>query len=54
MSHVHNKTEKALKLNFSVNNSDRTRIEEKAAMPAPAPLCLAAVRVPFISTPLYP
>lgn len=54
MSHIPSKMGKALTLKFSVNNSDRTRIEEKAAMPASAPLYLAAVRNRLISAPLYP
>lgn len=39
--HVPSKMEKVLTLKFSVNNSERTRIKEKAAMPdsAPPPYC---------------
>lgn len=54
MSHVPSKMEKALTFKFSVNNSDRTWREEKAAVPASAPLCLCAVRDQFFSAPLYP
>lgn len=54
MSHVASKMEKSLTLKFSVNNSDRTRTDEKAAMPAPVPLRFTAVRDWFISAPLYP
>lgn len=43
---------KTLAVQFPVNNSERTNTEEKAAVPAPAPLCLAAVRDQF--TPALP
>lgn len=51
MSRVPSKMEKNLNLilQFCVNNSERTKTEEKAAVPAAAPLCLAAVKDHFTS-----
>lgn len=49
---------KTLALQFPVKISERTNTEEKAAVPAPALLCLAAVRdqftpaLPYSQTPL--